>query len=364
MTRVLIFTATVGEGHDLPARTLADQLREESPDSEIVTEDGLRAMGRGFVLVNEKAAGVVFFRLGLQWLWDATFWLCVGFAPTRRLTQAAVHALGSRGVLRLVRHVRPDVIVSVYPMTTEVLGKLRRTGRLDIPVVAAITDLAAMHYWAAPGIDLHLVIHPESIEEVREVAGADSDVQVVHGLTRPEFARPCDPLVARAALGLPADGKVVLVSGGGWGVGDLESAVDAALALNGTVVACLCGRNEELRERLRRPLPRPGPGSRRRLHGADERMACGRGRTRSLDRWADGARGVRARLPDDLLRLGPRAHPREQRSLPALRDRRGRRLRERSRPARCAERSTTRRAPGLALAAMPSAASLVLALVT
>ncbi len=115
MTRVLIFTATVGEGHDLPARTLADQLREESPDSEIVTEDGLRAMGRGFVLVNEKAAGVVFFRLGLQWLWDATFWLCVGFAPTRRLTQAAVHAFGSRGVLRLVRHVRPDVIVSVYP---------------------------------------------------------------------------------------------------------------------------------------------------------------------------------------------------------------------------------------------------------
>ena len=56
VTRVLIFTATVGEGHDLPARTLADQLREESPDSEIVTEDGLRAMGRGFVLVNEKAA--------------------------------------------------------------------------------------------------------------------------------------------------------------------------------------------------------------------------------------------------------------------------------------------------------------------
>ena len=140
-----------------------------------------------------------------------------------------MHAFGSRGVLRLVRRVRPDVIVSVYPMTTEVLGKLRRTGRLDVPVVAAITDLAAMHYWAAPGIDLHLVIHPESIEEVREVAGEDSDVRVVHGLTRPEFAKPCDPLVARAALGLPADGKVVLVSGGGWGVGDLESAVDAAL---------------------------------------------------------------------------------------------------------------------------------------
>ena len=165
---------------------------------------------------------------------------------------------------------RPDVIVSVYPMTTEVLGGLRRTGRLDIPVVAAITDLAAMHYWAAPGIDLHLVIHPESIEEVREVAGADTDVRAVHGLTRPEFARPCDPFAARAALGLPRDGKVVLVSGGGWGVGDLESAVDAALGLDIAVVACLCGRNEDLYARL---LARYAGEDRVRVVGFTEQMS-------------------------------------------------------------------------------------------
>src|SRR5205823_11725270 len=44
---------------------------------------------------------------------------------------------------------------------------------------------------------------------------------------------------------------IVLVSGGGWGVGDLESAIDTALALDDVdVIACLCGRNDELRERL------------------------------------------------------------------------------------------------------------------
>src|SRR3982074_2728370 len=62
VTRVLIVTASVGEGHDLPARTLADQLREECPGIEVVTEDGLQVMGRIFVLVNERAPGVVFFR--------------------------------------------------------------------------------------------------------------------------------------------------------------------------------------------------------------------------------------------------------------------------------------------------------------
>jgi hypothetical protein len=58
----LIFTASVGEGHDLPARTLADQLREECPGVDVVTEDGLQHMGKTFVLINERAPGVVFFR--------------------------------------------------------------------------------------------------------------------------------------------------------------------------------------------------------------------------------------------------------------------------------------------------------------
>jgi UDP-N-acetylglucosamine:LPS N-acetylglucosamine transferase len=249
VTRVLILSASVGEGHDLPARTLADQLREECPGVEVVTEDGLQVMGKAFVLVNERAPGVVFFRF--QWLWDATFWLCVALGPTRRLTQKLVRALGSRGMLRLIERVRPDVIVSVYPVSTEVLGGLRRKGKLDIPVVAGITDLAAMHYWAAPGVDLHLLTHPESEEEVRLVAGPETDVQAVHGLTRPEFSHPCDPSQARAALGLPAEGKVVIVSGGGWGVGDLESAIDTAVELDDVdVIACLCGRNDEVYARL------------------------------------------------------------------------------------------------------------------
>jgi processive 1,2-diacylglycerol beta-glucosyltransferase len=251
MTRVLILTASVGEGHDLPARTLADQLRMEDASVDVVVEDGLRAMGRGFVLVSEQAPAVVFFRF--RWLWDAAFWLFVGLAPTRRATQALVRKLGSRGVLRLVREVAPDIVVSVYPTTTEVLGGLRRSGKLDVPVVAAITDLAMMHYWAAPGIDLHLITHPESAAEVQQVAGHDTVVRAVHGLTRPEFGEPRDPAEARRALGLPDKGKVVLVSGGGWGVGDLAKAVDEALAVETvSVVAVLAGRNDDLRERLER----------------------------------------------------------------------------------------------------------------
>ena len=78
--RILILTASVGEGHDLPARTLATQLREEHPDVELVTEDCLVAMGRTVAAVSEGAARVVFYRF--EWLWDVGFWLFAG--PLRR----------------------------------------------------------------------------------------------------------------------------------------------------------------------------------------------------------------------------------------------------------------------------------------
>jgi len=268
MTRVLILTASVGEGHDLPARLLAERLRAEDPGAEVVVEDGLRAMGRVFVLVSERAPGVIFHRL--RWLWDAAFWVFVGARSSRRLTRSLVHTFGARGVLRLVDRVRPDVVVSVYPVTTEVLGALRREGRLAVPAVAVITDLAMMHYWAAPGIDLHLVTHSESTDEVRDVAGQAARVVVVKGLVRPEFEAQRDRDEARAALGLPLEAHVVLVSGGGWGVGDLTGAIDAALAVEDSLVVCLTGRNESVRTRVE---DRYGTERRVRAVGFTEQMS-------------------------------------------------------------------------------------------
>ena len=359
---MLILTASVGEGHDLPARVLAEQLRAEDPECEVVVEDGLRVMGRGFVLVNERAPGVVFFRF--RWLWDAAFWLFVGLAPTRRATQAAVRRLGSRGVLRLVEEVEPDVVVSVYPMTTEVLGGLRRRGRLRLPVVAAITDLAMMHYWAAPGIDLHLITHPESAAEVQQVAGNDTVVRAVHGLTRPEFGEYREPGEARRALGLPQRGKIVLVSGGGWGVGDLAKAVDEALAVDDvSTVAVLAGRNDDLRERL---LRRYGDEPRCRVVGFTEEMSDWLAAGDALIHSTGGLTVLEAHVRgcptisygwgrghirannEAFLRYGIADVARSDHELGvALR-----------------RALAVRPAPGLTLAALPSAASTVLALLT
>jgi UDP-N-acetylglucosamine:LPS N-acetylglucosamine transferase len=266
--RVLILTASVGEGHDLPARTLAAQLLAESPTVEVVVEDGLEPMGKLVKAISADAGRIVFFRF--QWVWDLGFWFFAQARPTRWLSQTLLTRIGGNGLVKLIDDVRPDVIASTYPNTTEVLGRLRRLGRLDIPVCSAITDLAALDYWAGPGVDVHLITHPESIDEVRRVAGPNARVSCVHGFTAPDFRVPLDAAVARAQLDLPAEGKVVLVSGGGWGVGDIGGAVDEALRLEEvSQVVCLCGRNDSLRATLEK---RFGTTRRVRIEGFTDRM--------------------------------------------------------------------------------------------
>jgi UDP-N-acetylglucosamine:LPS N-acetylglucosamine transferase len=247
--RVLILTASVGAGHDRPAATLAAQLQAERPGVEVLTEDALEAVGGLVKFMSADAAALVFFRF--QVLWDVGFWLFAGCGPIRRGSQALLTQQSAAGILRLIERTRPDVIVSTYPNITEVLGRLRRSGRLGIPVCAAITDLAALDYWASPGVDVHLVTHPESIPEVRRIAGAGTAIHCVHGFSLPEFLEPRTAADARLALGLPHEGKVVLVSGGGWGVGDVLGAVDEALRLEGvSQVVCLCGHNDDLLGRV------------------------------------------------------------------------------------------------------------------
>ena len=252
--RVLIVTADIGAGHDLPAALLADAIRAREPSAYVMVADGLVAGGRAARALARGGAEAVMERAPL--IFDAEYWLVARWSLTRRAAGRLAMALGSRGLLALIARERPDVIVSTYPGTSEVLGRLRRSGHLTVPCVGAITDLAALRWWAHPGLDLHLITHAQSRAQVARIAGAGADIRHVRGFTRPEFEAPPSRAAARAALGLPAGAPIVAISGGGWGVGDLEGAARVGLSVANAVVVCLCGGNTRLRTRLQAQFER------------------------------------------------------------------------------------------------------------
>jgi processive 1,2-diacylglycerol beta-glucosyltransferase len=249
--RVLIFSADIGEGHDLPARMLRDGIAARDESAVVEIRDTLDSAGPVARFLIRDGLETVLRRL--PWLFEVQYWLIARIPPTRALMRWLGRALAGRHLLHAVDEFRADVVVATYPGANEVLGAYRLAGRLRVPLVSAITDLAALRYWAHPGTDLHLTIHAESGAEIRAIAGADARVQRVRGLTSPAFESPVPMASARNALGLPAAVPIVVVSGGGWGVGDLHGAAATALAARPDLhVVALCGHSEAAAEGLAR----------------------------------------------------------------------------------------------------------------
>jgi processive 1,2-diacylglycerol beta-glucosyltransferase len=246
--RVLILSADVGEGHAAAARALARQLDASQEPTEVTVIDGLAAMGPFLQPVVEDG-----YRVQLRffpWTYTVVYMLLERVAPVRVLARMLLCLFGSRPLARRIAEHEPDVVVSTYPAVTVVLARLRRTQVVRCPTVATITDLTGLFFWAQPGIDTHLVMYGESLDPVERIAGEGS-ATLVRPLISSEFLDERTQVDSRRALGLPEGGRMVIVSGGGWGVGDVEGAVHEIASISDvSAIVCLAGRNEQLRDRL------------------------------------------------------------------------------------------------------------------
>jgi len=246
--RVLILSADVGEGHAAAARALARQLDASPEPTEVTVIDGLAAMGPLLQPVVEDG-----YRVQLRffpWTYTVVYLLLERVAPVRGLARKLLCLLGSRPLAKRIAEHEPDVVVSTYPAVTVVLARLRRTQRVRCPTVATITDLTGLFFWAQPGIDTHLVMYGESMGPVERIAGQGS-ARLVRPLISSEFLDERPQTEARQVLSLPEDGHMVVVSGGGWGVGDIEGAVREIASIHDvSAIVCLAGRNEQLHQRL------------------------------------------------------------------------------------------------------------------
>ena len=242
-TRVLILSATVGQGHEGAARELARRLHRLGVETEVRDFlDALPAVARrvlreGYFPTVEHAPRL------LDWIFEGL--------EHRRWLQRVGELLcrtAERAVLGWARGA--DAVVSTYPLASQTLGELRRRSALAVPAITFLTDPAAYRLWCHPDIDHHL-----TVTQATATDGARYGVHLraVGALCAPRFSRPAARSARerlRGELGLPVDAPVVLVSAGSLGLGQVLETVDAVLRHPSVRVVVLCGRNAALRRRL------------------------------------------------------------------------------------------------------------------
>lgn len=255
MTNVLVVSAAMGEGHNATGRALEDAARRLWPDARVDWLDTLDVMGAGvgplfrWIYVSNVQS--------TPWLYEffyRSLWRMRWFATA---SKRFVGLWAGPMLARRIAKLRPDVVLSTYPLGSAGLEWMRRHRRLDVPTGAWISDFAPHPFWVYGELDLNLVMHEVAVPPALKCVPT-AKVAVSAPPVRAEF-QPGDRDSARRRLGLSPDAFVALVSCGSLGFGDVEDAAKELLAAHPDVVpVVVCGRNDQLRRRLE-PLAEADP---------------------------------------------------------------------------------------------------------
>lgn len=243
---VLCVSASMGAGHDGVARELAHRLRATGHDVEI--RDFLDALPWALGRLLRRTYELEIRHAG--WTYGLLYrFFCVFPSATAPLAHL-ISLLARRRLSRWVAASGCDLVVSVYPLSSQALGVMRRNGRLRVPAVTVLTDFAVHPLWVHRCIDLHLAPHPRAAHEAQRRTGAQA--WAPGPVVSARFNTPPDRAAARAALGIAEHDRTALIVAGSWGVGRVTKTF-RTLARSGRVVPiAVCGRDLRLQRRLRR----------------------------------------------------------------------------------------------------------------
>ncbi|HEX9506056.1 MAG TPA: glycosyltransferase, partial [Acidimicrobiia bacterium] len=239
---ILIVSASMGAGHDGAAKELRRRLDAGGHRVEVV--DFLDAVA---------------FHIGplLRWFYQFqlrmapwSYELSYRLSPLLRGPAVMLDTwLTRRKLRRVIKEFRPDAIVSVYPLASLVLGRMRRKKLLRVPVVTYLTDFAVHALWVHPGVDRHLAVSELSAMAAESRGGKDARVRgPLVGLRFSEATYDRDTV--RSNLGLAPDDRAVLIVAGSWGVGDVVATVETIGCTGEFHPVTICGRDDKLRAEL------------------------------------------------------------------------------------------------------------------
>lgn len=243
--RIAILTLSFGAGHARAAETIEQALADEA---DIRCLDAIEL-------------GSWWFR----WLYVYPYWWMIRYWPAlwgwlSRRRRAKLHRgtapvwvfrYGCRELLKQLVSFAPDLVISTEVGAAELAALLKRSGRMNVPVMAVLTDFQAEPPWVQREIDLYCVPAEEVKAELMGWGVLPNRVVVTGIPVDPAFALAFEKEEVRQALGLDARRPVVLVMGGGMGPMPMAALVEE-LQLCGLPIQVLglTGHDQKLQTRL------------------------------------------------------------------------------------------------------------------
>jgi processive 1,2-diacylglycerol beta-glucosyltransferase len=241
-------SASVGAGHVRAAEAVELALRKTAPGVTIANYDVLTLMPPAFRKVYRDGYFEMVARSPriLGWLYDSTD------KPFRQdRVRWKIERSAATRLLKRIHEFDPDVAICTHFLPTALLDHERRKGQSRARIISVVTDFEVHGMWLAAPSDHYFVATSEARAHLQALSIPPSAITVSGIPTHPVFAENKDPRTMRNKHGWHQNLPAILVSAGGFGMGNAVRMVEALIAAKTPAqIVAVCGKSSPLRASL------------------------------------------------------------------------------------------------------------------
>ncbi|MBN1798530.1 MAG: glycosyltransferase [Spirochaetales bacterium] len=256
MKKILIGMIILGDGHRAPALALSSFINQHYMGKyEVKVVDLAKELKAGFAYYIYSNS---WNKVGLKRPKLSTFIMNFGDNGFVSWLINTFFGMGLKKRLkRFLLKEQPHVFVTTHYFFAHRFGALKRKNGLSIPHVSINTDpFWAHHFWADRFCDSMVVFSGYAKSELVKRGVKRSKIHVFPYPVNPKFEMINDNKVeARKKLGLETDVTTFVMSAGGEGLGVMEGHIKFLIKKELNIqFIIICGRNNKLRERLKKEI--------------------------------------------------------------------------------------------------------------
>ncbi|MBE3553840.1 MAG: galactosyldiacylglycerol synthase [Thermicanus sp.] len=221
LQRVLILSASFGEGHRQASYALKEMLVRHHPGIEVEIIDYIHKLNPAF----NRFAQFMYIQ-GIKHVPNVYgfFYKHINRIPTNSAIGKQITFIGSiigrKKLLEFIQEFKPQAVIHTFPSSAGALSEMKREGLVTIPSVTVITDYAIHRQWLHENTDLYLVGSTEVRDQLLDEGVSLDKIRITGIPVRQEFYRTFDKEELFKKYGLSPDRKTVLVMGGAFGVSE------------------------------------------------------------------------------------------------------------------------------------------------
>ena len=145
---------------------------------------------------------------------------------TQRLRDL-VNDAGSKKIDKIINQFRPDVIACTQAYPCGIVASYKRTHRVDIPLVATLTDYAPHAYWIYEDVDAYIVPSDEIKRAFIKKGVPAEKIKTLGNPIDSNFEKSLNKNDICKKTGLSLKSPIILVMGGTHGIGPDEKLITA-----------------------------------------------------------------------------------------------------------------------------------------